>query len=219
MDDDERAAFIRVNTTVQACRIAPEIRLRLADKVVAIWLKTEEELAEEGLPPPFWAFAWAGGQALARHVLDHPELVRGKRVLDFAAGCGVGAIAAALAGAAHVEAADIDAFACAACRINAELNRVAFEVTDHDQIGRDGPWDVILAGDILYEQPTARRVEAWLSAQAARGVDVLIGDPGRTYLPKSGLQELALYEIETVLDLEDQELKRSRVYRLPATIG
>lgn len=219
MDDAARATFIRANTTVQACRIAPEIRLHLADKLVPIWHKTEEELAAEGLPPPFWAFAWAGGQALARHILDHPKLVRAQRVLDFAAGCGVGAIAAVMAGAADVTAAEIDPFACAACRINAELNGVQITVTDENQIGRDGPWDVILAGDILYEQPTARRVETWLAAQAAQGVDVLVGDPGRAYLPKSGLDELALYEVETVLELEDQALKRSRVYRLPATFG
>lgn len=192
----------------------PELRLHLAHEAIALWQRTEEELAEMGLPPPFWAFAWAGGQALARYVLDHPAMVAGRRVLDFASGSGLVGIAAAKAGAASVLCADLDEFALEAIALNAEANGVSVDVAGEDQLGRAGAWDVILAGDICYEQALAARVIAWLAAEQARGVSVLIGDPGRAYLPKDRLVSLATYEVQTVGALEDNEIKRTCVWRL-----
>jgi len=212
----DRAAFIRANTKVLAAPLVPEIRLHLAAESLPLWQATEEVLAESGLPPPYWAFAWAGGQALARHVLDHPHLVRGKRVLDFAAGSGLCAIAARRAGATCVTAADIDAFARDAIALNAAFNRAAVSVTDRDLIGSDGSWDVVLAGDVFYEQPMAGRVEAWLRALATQGCLVLIGDPGRTYLPKAGLAPRADYSVPTTRALEDTDVRRTKVWRILA---
>jgi predicted nicotinamide N-methyase len=215
MTPDERRAFIVAHTRLRPVPHAPEISLHLADEATPLWMKTEEELGELGLPPPFWAFAWAGGQALARYVLDHPETVHGKRVLDFASGSGLVAIAALKAGAAGVTAADIDAFALAAIPLNAAVNGVGpIAVTGDDLIGRDGDWDVILAGDICYEKSTAERVSAWLHTHARRGATVLIGDPGRAYLPKEQLTRLATYEVPTTRELEDSEVKRSSVWRV-----
>lgn len=192
----------------------PELRLHLAHEAIALWQRTEEELAEMGLPPPFWAFAWAGGQALARYVLDHPAMVAGRHVLDFASGSGLVGIAAAKAGAASVLCADLDEFALEAIALNAEANAVSVRVAGEDQLGQAGAWDVILAGDICYEQALAARVIAWLAAEQARGVSVLIGDPGRAYLPKDRLVSLATYEVQTVGALEDNEIKRTSVWRL-----
>ena len=194
--------------------LVPEIRLHLAEESLPIWQKTEEELGELNVPPPFWAFAWAGGQALARYVLDHAEVVAGKRVLDFAAGSGLVGIAAAKAGAARVEAAEIDAFAVIAMGMNAEANAVTLEILLGDLIGSDAGWDVILAGDVCYEQGMARRVIGWLEVLQARGATVLIGDPGRSYLPKARLEELATYMVPVVGALEDNEIKRTSVWRL-----
>jgi predicted nicotinamide N-methyase len=187
----ERAAFIAANTRVLAVPHAPEIRLHVADEATELWHKTEEELGELGLPPPFWAFAWAGGQALARYLLDRPELVRGKRVLDFASGSGLVAIAAARAGAAAVEASDVDGFAIAAIGLNAALNGVAVEMRAADLVGSDEGWDAVLAGDIFYDRNIAERVTDWLFGIAERGATVLIGDPGRSYLAKDRLEQLA----------------------------
>jgi predicted nicotinamide N-methyase len=192
---------------------APEISLFLADEATELWLKTEEELGELGLPPPFWAFAWAGGQALARYVLDRPRFVAGRRVLDCAAGSGLVAIAAAKAGAATVEACDIDPFAAEAIRLNAAANGVAIEVRFGDLIGRDEGWETVLVGDVWYERETAERVTEWLAGLHGRGALVLIGDPGRSYLPKDRLEVLATYEVPVTRDLEDAEIKRSSVWR------
>lgn len=206
--------FIERNTRVLAVPHAPELRLHLADEAVALWQRTEEELNELGLPPPFWAFAWAGGQALARYVLDHPATVTGKTVLDFAAGSGLVGIAAKRAGASEVEAVDIDAFATEATRLNAALNGVSLNVTLGDIVGEDRGWNVILAGDICYEKDTAARVMPWLSALATRGTTVLVGDPGRAYLPVHALEKLGTYEVPVSRALEDAEIKRSSVFRL-----
>lgn len=207
------AAFIRAETRLRPVPLVPEISLHVADEAVPIWHRTEEELGELGLPPPFWAFAWAGGQALARHVLDHPETVRGRRVLDFASGSGLVGIAAMKAGASSVSCADIDPFAVAAIALNGEANGVVLTPVQDDLIGRDDGWDTVLAGDIAYERDLAEKVFAWLLALAARGASVLIGDPGRTYLPKDRLEKLAEYSVPVTRELEDMEIKRTAVWR------
>ncbi|MFG1346918.1 methyltransferase [Xanthobacter autotrophicus DSM 431] len=207
------AAFIRAETRLRPVPLVPEISLHVADEAVPIWHRTEEELGEMGLPPPFWAFAWAGGQALARHVLDHPETVRGRRVLDFASGSGLVGIAAMKAGAREVTCADIDPFAVVAIGLNGEANGVALSPTQDDLIGRDAGWDTVLAGDIAYERDLSERVFAWLMALAARGATVLIGDPGRTYLPKQRLEKRAEYSVPVTRELEDMEIKRTSVWR------
>lgn len=214
---EARRQFILENTRRQAPPHAPELTLHLADEVTPIWRMTEEALAEIGVPPPFWAFAWAGGQALARYILDAPQLVQGRGVIDFASGSGIVAIAAAKAGAARVLAADIDPFCGEAVRLNAEANGVALEFTDVDLLDAPAPaWaDVILAGDICYEKPLAERVMAWLGAARARGAEVLIGDPGRSYFPREGLVRLAEYQVPTTRELEDMEVKKTAVWRLP----
>jgi predicted nicotinamide N-methyase len=212
-----RKTFILDNTTLQAPPHTPELSLRLASEVTPIWKLTEEALAEIGLPPPFWAFAWAGGQALARYVLDHPEVVAGQAVVDFASGSGIVAIAAAKAGAARVLAADIDPFCAAAVALNAQANAVAVEFTDRDLLDAAPPaWaQVILAGDICYEKPLAERVMAWLGAARMAGATVLIGDPGRSYFPRQGLTKLAEYQVPTTRELEDMEVKKTAVWELP----
>jgi len=180
---------------------------------VPIWKKTEEELGEMGLPPPFWAFAWAGGQALARHILDQPDLVRARHVLDFASGSGLVAIVAARAGAARVEASEIDPFACAAIGLNAEANGVEVTVRAGDLIGRDDGWDVVFAGDVSYERDMAQAVTDWLETLAKRGAQVLIGDPGRTYLARDRLERVAEYKVPVTRELEDAEIKNTGAYR------
>ena len=210
-----RTAFIRANTAVMAPPLVPEVRLHLAHEAVPIWQKTEEELGEIGLPPPFWAFAWAGGQALARHVLDHPGIVRGRSVIDLASGSGLVGIAAMKAGADHVLAADIDGFAVASIAMNADLNGVTLDVTAHDLLAGDPPaCDVVLVGDLFYEKSLAARVYAWLRIAEAHGATVLVGDPGRSYLPRAQLEKLAEYAVPVTRDLEDAEIKRTAVWRL-----
>ncbi|MDO8911635.1 MAG: methyltransferase [Phenylobacterium sp.] len=212
-----RRAFILENTRLQTPPHTPELVLHLADEITPIWKMTEEALAEIGLPPPFWAFAWAGGQALARYILDHPEVVAGKRVVDFASGSGIVGIAAMRAGAAYVLAADIDGFCGAALSLNAQVNGVSVDFTDANLLDSPAPpADVILAGDICYEKPMADAVMAWLAAARARGTTVLIGDPGRSYFPRSGLTKLAEYQVATTRELEDQEVKKTSVWTLPA---
>ncbi|MGO4523254.1 methyltransferase [Microvirga sp. 2MCAF35] len=206
-------AFIRSETRLLPVPHAPEISLHVADEATELWQKTEEELGEIGLPPPFWAFAWAGGQALARYILDHPETVSGRRVLDFASGSGLVAIAALKAGAAEVTACDIDPFAIAAMGINAAANAVLITPLQADIVGQDGGWDTVLAGDICYERDLAERVIHWLFALSERGATVLIGDPGRSYLPKDRLEILAAYEVPVTRTLEDADIKKSNVWR------
>ena len=213
---EDRRAFIVANTRLQTPPHTPELRLHLADEITPIWRLTEEELGRLGLPPPFWAFAWAGGQALARYLTDNPVEVAGKRVLDFATGSGLVAIAAMKAAAAEVLAADVDPFCAAAVALNAEVNGVAIAFTDANLLHAAPPAvDLILAADICYEQPLAGRVMAWLAAARATGARVLIGDPGRSYFPKSGLVHLAEYRVQTTRELEDAEVKRTSVWALP----
>jgi predicted nicotinamide N-methyase len=213
----DRRAFILENTRLQPTPHTPEISLWLADEITPIWRLTEEELETIGLPPPFWAFAWAGGQALARYILDNPGLVAGKRVVDFASGSGIVAIAAMKAGAASALAADIDVFCEAAVSLNAKANGVTLDFTDTNLLDSPPPAeaDVILAGDICYEKPLAERVLAWLTAARDAGKTVLIGDPGRTYFPKDGLELLARYEVQTTRELEDMEVKKTAVWAFP----
>ena len=207
-------AFIRENTRVLAPSHVPELRLHLADDAVSLWELTEEQLGELGLPPPFWAFAWAGGQALARYVLDHPELARGKRVLDVASGSGLVAIAAMKAGAAHALAIDIDSFAVRAIELNAALNGVAVATSDLDPVGAPSDADLILVGDLFYDRDLAPRVLAWLETLDREGKTVLIGDPGRTYLPRDRLEQIAAYDVPVTRALEDAEVKRAAVWKL-----
>ncbi|MDX1422082.1 MAG: 50S ribosomal protein L11 methyltransferase [Kiloniellales bacterium] len=224
------ADFIRANTAVAAPPLVPEIRLWLASEALALWQAGEAELAASGLPPPYWAFAWAGGQALARYLLDHPDRAAGRRVLDFAAGSGLQAIAAAKAGAAAVTASEIDPFAAAAIGLNAALNRVRVAVVAADVIGIDGgdgaanapnapnaegaDWDLVLAGDVFYERELAARLEPWLRRLAGRGVTVLVGDPGRAFLPKAGLERLIAYGVKTDRALEDTDLRNAVVWKV-----
>ena len=208
-------AFIVANTRLQPVPHAPEISLWLADEVTPIWRLTEEELGEMGLPPPFWAFAWAGGQGLARWLLDNPAEVAGKRVLDLAAGSGLVGIAAVQAGATSVLCADIDPFCAAAVALNAAANGVTLAFTDTDLLDAVPPEaDVICAGDVFYEQPMAGRVLGWLTQAADRGTRVLVGDPLRTYFPKTGFDLLAEYTVPTTRELEDDAVKRTRVWTL-----
>jgi predicted nicotinamide N-methyase len=216
-DDESRNRFIRANTTLQAPPLVPEIKLHLAGEVMGLWGETEEFSAALGsgmanLPPPYWAFAWPGGQALARYILDHPQEVAGKSVLDFGAGSGLVAIAAAKAQAAPVLAAEIDALALAAIALNAAANGVFVEEIENDIIGTNGRWDTILAGDMCYERPLAERLTTWLRSLASDGARVLIGDPGRSYFPERGIQRLATYDVRTSRDLEDREMRETSVY-------
>ena len=204
--------FILANTGLQAPPHVPEISLHLADEAHDLWHKTEEELATIGLTPPFWAFAWAGGQGVARYILDHPDRVTGKTVLDFASGSGLVAIAAMKSGATSVLASDIDPFALPAIEINAAANSVAITPTLTDLIDQDHGWDVVLAGDVFYEKPLADRLIPWFSTLAARGARIIVGDPGRAYLPKDRLEQLAVYTVPVTRALEDAEVKRTTVW-------
>ncbi|MGH6925430.1 MAG: class I SAM-dependent methyltransferase [Propylenella sp.] len=210
----DHTAFVRQETVLLSPPLVPEVTLHLAHEAMPLWEKTEEELGELGLPPPFWAFAWAGGQALARHVLDHPELVAGKHALDFASGSGLVAIAAMKAGARSATASEIDGFALAALAANVAVNGVRVAVSSADLIGLDAGWEVVLVGDAFYEKPLAERLLPWLQALARCGATVLIGDPGRTYLPREKLTRLATYEVPVTRALEDSEIKRTSVWRL-----
>jgi len=208
------AAFIFDNTEAVSPPLVPEIRLRLATEITPIWESTESWLDEAGVPPPFWAFCWPGGQALARHVLDRPEIVHGKRVLDLAAGSGVAAIAAARAGGI-VAANDIDAMARAVIQVNAALNGVTVSVVMGDLVGSPaGGWDVVLAGDVCYEKTPAERITGWLRTLAAAGSLVLLADPGRAYVPSEGIEPVARYRVPTSRELEDREERETTIWRL-----
>lgn len=212
---DDPEAFILANTRLQTVSHTPEISLYLADEITPIWRLTEEELGEMGLPPPFWAFAWAGGQALARWLLDNPRECSGKSVVDLATGSGLVGIAAALKGATSVLAADIDPFCEAAVKVNATANSVALDFTDTNLLQSPPPLvDLICAGDVFYDRDMATAVLSWLTAARANGTRVLVGDPGRNHFPKTGLIFLAEYTVPTTRELEDNEVKRSRVWAL-----
>jgi predicted nicotinamide N-methyase len=206
-------AFILDNTDLMRPPHVPEILLHLATEAHDLWLKTEEDLQAIGLPPPFWAFAWAGGQGLARYILDNPETVAGKRVLDFASGSGLVAIAAKMAGAAHVLAADIDPWTRTAVTLNAAENGVEIGFTGENQIGLRVDAEVVLAGDVFYDRDFAAALVPWFTALADAGKVVLVGDPGRSYLPKERLEKLAVYEVPVTRALEDSEVKKTTVWR------
>ena len=215
MTSGDRQAFILANTRLLPVPLVPEVELHLAHEAMPLWQKTEEELGEMGLPPPFWAFAWAGGQALARYVLDHPEAVGSQRVLDLASGSGLVGIAAMKAGAASVLAADIDRFAVEAISLNATVNGVTVEATADDLLAAlPPPVDVILVGDLFYEKGLAERLLAWLEAAREQGCEVIIGDPGRSYLPRERLVARASYQVPVTRDLEDAEIKHTCVWML-----
>lgn len=212
-----KAEFIRQNTSVMSPPLVPEIKLHLAHEAVPLWQKTEEELGEMGLAPPFWAFAWAGGQALARYVLDHSSTVENLRVLDLATGSGMVAIAAVQAGSASIVAIDIDEFATTAAEMNAELNQVKLEIKLEDVLHQQPPpADIILVGDLFYEKTLAARCLTWLRQAQEQGAKVFIGDPGRSYLPKAQLEKLAEYNVPVTRDLEDAEIKKTSVWQLRA---
>jgi predicted nicotinamide N-methyase len=230
LDDFARlTGFISANTTPARPPLVPEIRLALATEITPIWQATEDWLHRTGIAPPFWAFAWPGSQALARHVLDHPHHVAGRRVLDFAAGGGLAAIACARAGAASVEAAEIDALAVAAIRLNSRMNDADVVALDADLAGSDQGganqggaacrWDLILCGDVCYEAPMTAHILPWLRRMAERA-EVWIADPGRAYVPRDGLQELARFSVPTTRELEDRTTREVTLFRLlpaPAT--
>jgi predicted nicotinamide N-methyase len=213
-------AFIRAQTEIRSPPLVPELRLHLASEVTPLWHATEAFLERTGLPPPFWAFAWPGGQALARYVLDHPERARGRSVVDFAAGSGIGAIAAARAGAARLRASDIDPAAASAITLNAALNGAEVEVMAEDlTLIAQRAADLILAGDVCYEREMSARAIAWLQRQAALGATVLLADPGRAYRPRDGLEELARYAVPTSRDLEDSAERETVVWQLGSAPG
>ena len=232
MFEGHSAEFVRANTELATPPLVPEIDLHLATEVVPLWRKTEEELQAEGVPPPYWAFAWAGGQALARYVLDHREVVAARSVLDFGTGSGLVAIAAVKSGARVVVAADTDGFAAAAIGLNCWANGIScmvrkpaieanghgrrgekIEIVTEDIIGKTCAWDVILVGDMCYERPLAERLLKWLGECAKHGATVLLGDPGRAYFPASGAARLATYRVQTTRELEDREIRETSVYR------
>lgn len=205
--------FIRDNTSVLSPPHVAEIRLHLASEAHDLWLKTEDELDAIGLPPPFWAFAWAGGQGLARYVLDHPASVAGKSVIDFASGSGLVAIAAAKAGAASVRAFDTDPWTQTAIRLNAALNSVGIAHDDTDMIGTRPSCDVLLAGDVFYDKAFADRLVPWFEILTAAGISVIVGDPGRAYCPRDRMEPLATYAVPVTRALEDSEIKKTTVWR------
>jgi predicted nicotinamide N-methyase len=208
-------AFIRANTARAHAPLVPEVALNLATEITPIWQASEVWLRETGIEPPFWAFAWPGSQALARHVLDAPSLVAGLRVLDFAAGCGLAAIASALAGAAFVEAAEIDPLAAAATALNARENGVAIAAGSDDIVGSDCRWDVILCGDVCYEAPMTGHILPWLRRMAAQAT-VLVADPGRAYVPRDRMTEIARITVPTTIELEDHTERVVTIWRLGA---
>jgi predicted nicotinamide N-methyase len=216
-----RRSFVTRHTRLRAVEGVPGIRLHLADEVEPVW-HASEALLGPNPPIPFWAFAWAGGLALARHLLARPAEVGGLRVLDFGSGSGLVAIAAALGGAAHVSAADIDPFADAAVRLNARANGVHVSSIRADLLEEPPPDDIdlLVAADTWYEGPLAERVLPWLRAAALAGTRVLVADPGRKYLPppdESGMQVLGIHEVHTTTTLEDRAVVASTVYALTAS--
>lgn len=211
-------SFIRANTRLLAPTLVPEIKLHLAEESVPIWQKTEEQLGQMNVPPPYWAFAWAGGQALARYILDNPELMVGRSVLDLGSGSGLTAIAAMRAGAARVLASDIDAFALSATIMNAAENSVAVETTQADFLAAAAAelaadFDVILVGDLFYERQLADKVLAFIEAASKQGLVVFIGDPQRNYFPRGRFTLAAEYQVPVTRELEDSLIKKTAVWR------
>ncbi|MDZ7823899.1 MAG: methyltransferase [Ahrensia sp.] len=208
-------AFIRANTRLNAVPFVPEIKLHCADEAHDLWHKTQKELDQISLEPPFWAFAWAGGQGLARYLLDNPDIVAGKRVFDFASGSGLVAIAAKMAGAHAVTANDIDPFSVAACSLNASANNVDIAIKQTDIVGQNlSGYDILLAGDVFYDQHMAKTIWPWFKQLHENGIEVIIGDPSRAYVPKNQLQKRANYHIPVMRALEDADVKNTNVWAL-----
>ena len=209
----EARRFILDNTSILSPPHVPELRLHLADEAHDLWHRTEEQLGEIGLPPPFWAFAWAGGQGLARYVLDNPQILAGKHVLDFASGSGLVGIAAMMAGAKSVTCADVDPFSAEAAGLNAKLNNAELSVVTGDLVGSEIAADILLAGDVFYDREFAERLIPWFETLAASGTKVLIGDPGRSYVPKNRLAKLASHDVPVTRALEEAEVKHTTIWR------
>ncbi|WP_067504600.1 methyltransferase [Actinoplanes sp. TFC3] len=205
--------FVRANTRIVPVPFLPELVLHQADEPIELWERTEAGGTEQ--PPPFWAFAWAGGQALARHVLDEPELVSGRDVLDLATGSGLVAVAAARAGARSVTANDIDPYSLAAAEANAQANGVRVALIEGDLLERGyDEASVILAGDVFYSRAMAGRVLPFLRRAAGRGALVLVGDPGRAYLPTDGMVRRHTYEVPVIESLESVPVRRTSVWQV-----
>lgn len=214
MTGQDADTFIRANTILGRAPLVPEFTLHLATEITPIWQATEDFLRMQNIAPPFWAFAWPGAQALARHMLDCPEKVVGRRVLDFAAGCGLAALAACRAGAASVEACEIDPLAVSAILMNAAANGAHVRAVCADLVGEACRWDLIVCGDVFYEGPMTRHIEPWLRAMAAGGAEVWVADPGRAYLPREGMGEFARAAVPTSLELEDTATRMTRLLRV-----
>ncbi|MBE9604094.1 methyltransferase [Acetobacteraceae bacterium H6797] len=212
----EAEAFVLAHTVPGRPAMVPEVELLLASEITPIWQATEDWLAQNNVEPPFWAFAWPGSQALARHIRDNPALVRGKRVLDFAAGCGLAAIVAHQQGAVLVEAAEIDTLATASIRLNAARNGAAVVALDEDVVGKPCRWDTVIAGDVCYEAPMTNHILPWLRGLAAAGAEVLVADPGRAYLPVAGLVPVAKFVVPVTRELEDRDERVVTIFRLEA---
>lgn len=206
-------AFVLSQTQAASTSLVPEITLHLATEITPIWQATESWCHANNTEPPFWAFAWPGGQALARHILDHPATVAGLRVLDFAAGCGIAAIAAMRAGAASVEAAEIEPLARTALGLNAAANGTTLIIPTASVVGSPPRWDLILCGDVCYEAPMTNHILPWLRHMATTA-EVWIADPGRAYLPRDGLTPFASYTVPTSLELEDRREREVMLYGL-----
>lgn len=206
------AGFIRASTAIGHHPLVPEIALYLASEITPIWTATEAWLEQTGTSPPFWAFAWPGSAAMARHILDHPELVAGRRVLDFASGGGLAAIACVRAGAVTVEASEIDPLARAAIGLNADIAGVRIGVLG-DVVGEEGRWDLILCGDVCYEAPMTGHILPWLQRMAVTA-EVWVADPGRSYLPRQGLSEMLRMKVATSIELEDRTERLVTIWRM-----
>jgi predicted nicotinamide N-methyase len=214
MTPAEQEAFVRANTAPGRLKLVPEIELLLAAEMTPLWHATEDNLSQKGLQPPYWAFAWPGGLALARYLLDNPGTVRDQRVFVFAAGSGIDAIAAAKAGAADVVACDIDPLARVAIALNAQRNGVEIGISGEDPLGARGTRaDVVIAGDVYYEAEMGDRTTAWLRRCMLAGADVILADPGRGYMPTDGVDLLASYDVPTSLELEDREVRHTTIWR------
>jgi predicted nicotinamide N-methyase len=215
---ESRVRFVREHTELAPVPMVREIRLYTATELVPLWRATQDWLDAVGVNVPFWCVPWAGGQALARFVLENPEVVRGTRVLDFGTGSGLLAIAAAMAGAASVRAVDVDPLAIAACTLNAAANGVTVDACCEDVVGTVVDADVVLAGDVWYELGPSARFARWLRDVARSGTRVITGDPGRAYVP-SNTRELAAYEVPTSSELESASSRRARVLEILAVAG
>jgi predicted nicotinamide N-methyase len=209
----ERGDFIRAGTVVSCHSLVPEIALHVATEITPIWQATEAWLHETGTAPPFWAFAWPGSAAMARRILDDPSLVAGRRVLDFAAGGGLAAIACVMAGALRVEACEIDPLACAAIGVNAALNGVSVKVLEGDITGHACRWDLILCGDVCYEAPMTAHILPWLRTMA-KTAEVWLADPGRAYVPRDGMTDVSQIMVPTTMELEDRAERLVTLWRV-----